>query len=765
MISGCWNILYINGSIETLLSADLAGIASQFVDQTKRHIFLTGRAGTGKTTFLRNLAKTTYKRLAIVAPTGIAALNAGGVTIHSQFLFPFGAFAPTHQAAGSISEDVKLFTQKTLATRHPLNKPRKEILRNIELLVIDEVSMLRADMLDAIDYRLKSARQNFKESFGGVQLLLIGDMHQLPPIVNDQEWAVMRQFYPSMFFFDSLALKQAGFAHIELDKIYRQSDPTFIELLNHVRDNQLTQDEFDQLNTHYNPTLKDTDTAGVITLTTHNYQAQQINEGGLKALDSKEFSYKATIEGDFPDSMFPIPEEMTLKVGAQVMFVKNDTVEGRYFNGKLAEVRKLTADSVTVRLEGEKTDFAVPLEEWVNKRYTIDPKSKEMNEVEIGTFRHFPLKLAWAITIHKSQGLTFDRAIIEAGRAFAPGQVYVALSRLTSLKGLVLKTPITQSAISTSSQVASFARNKLAADELTNRLEKHRLYYLQAMFSEAFDFQAILTIIEKRPFVKVKAAELQIDSMKNAMVQLEDRFRAQLNHTGVFRQQLTRLLMANELDELYTRLTKGSAYYASFFKENVEILLNHLAEMATAKKVKTYTSFLEELDQLFLLKWENIERVQHVTQCVIEGKEVDRNAITGRARSTREAIIEKIKSGGAKADFVGTKPTVKKKRSGEKKPKVKTVVVTKELLDEGLTIDEVAERRGLNNGTIEGHVAQLIEEGEIELESFIDTESRKTIAKELAKSESVTEVVNALNKKFTYGQVRMVRAFLKRKSF
>ncbi|MBL8011011.1 MAG: AAA family ATPase, partial [Flavobacteriales bacterium] len=405
----------------------MAALAARFINSTNRHVFLTGKAGTGKTTYLHRLATSTHKRYVILAPTGIAALNAKGVTIHSQFLLPFGAFLPEKQRPADIPEGA-FHDQDTLTRRHPLNALRRNVLREVDLLIIDEVSMLRADVLDAIDFRMRAVRQNRRESFGGAQVLLIGDLYQLPPVVKDEEWRVMQRYYASMHFFESQVLKHHGYAHIELDRIFRQQDERFIRILNNLRDNTVRPEDVAELNAHYRATIPAAESEGVITLTTHNHKADEINQQALTRLPGRPHAFEAHIDGDFPQSMYPVLERIELKVGAQVMFVKNDP-EKMYFNGKLARVEALSDEGITVRMYDGVGDapsaatYKLKREVWENKRYVVNAATKEQEEEVLGTFEQYPIKLAWAITVHKSQGLTFGRAIIDVGQAFAPGQV------------------------------------------------------------------------------------------------------------------------------------------------------------------------------------------------------------------------------------------------------------------------------------------------------------------------------------------------------
>ncbi|MBP6575494.1 MAG: AAA family ATPase, partial [Flavobacteriales bacterium] len=510
---------------------EMAALAARFVNSTGRHVFLTGKAGTGKTTFLRQLAESTHKRYVILAPTGIAALNARGVTIHSQFLLPFGSFIPEKQLPEGVGEFGAFHDQDTLTRRHPLNTIRRNVLREVDLLIIDEVSMLRADLLDAIDFRMRSVRQNRYQSFGGAQVLLIGDLYQLPPVVKDDELRVLKRWYSSPHFFEARVIKEHGYAHIELDKIFRQQDGNFIHILNNLRNNTVAPEDITELNKHFKPEISTQDSEGVVTLTTHNYKADELNQRALAALPGQVFGYDAVIEPDFPESMYPVLQRIELKVGAQIMFVKNDQ-DKAYFNGKLAKVEALDKEGITVRMDdgpgsGAGMTYKLKREIWENKRYVVNTNTKEQNEEIIGTFEQYPIKLAWAITVHKSQGLTFDKAIIDVGQAFAPGQVYVALSRLRSLDGLILRTRIDPSVVSSDRDVVAFTNRGFQQEPLPQQLKASQREYLKLLLASTFDFSDMLRKVEYTQKDHPETAEFEDDSMKTALKLFQEKLRSE----------------------------------------------------------------------------------------------------------------------------------------------------------------------------------------------------------------------------------------------
>lgn len=465
---------------------EIFDLAYRFVTETSENIFLTGKAGTGKTTFLKYLKENCSKNIVVAAPTGVAAINAGGVTLHSLFQLPFHPFLPTSASKSELLGKMKFASR------------RQEIMRKMELLVIDEISMVRCDTMDAIDTILRSVRRKHELPFGGVQLLCIGDLYQLPPVARREEWSILQEYYSSEFFFDSLVIKEQMPMLIELNKIYRQKEDSFVYLLNKVRNNQMNSDDFEDLHQRFYPAFRPSLEEKYITLTSHNNQADQINARELQKLSTGTVTYKAIIIEDFPESMYPAEGELILKAGAQVMFLKNDTVEKKYFNGKIGVVKSLTLDEIIVDCDG--FEINVGKETWENSRYTLNRGDGKLEQETLGTFTQFPLRLAWAITIHKSQGLTFEKVMIDAGAAFSSGQVYVALSRCTSLDGIVLLSKIPSSAIYSNENVITGQKTLTPKGSLAERFEGARQIFTQQLLEEIFSFNEIDAVINVLSF-------------------------------------------------------------------------------------------------------------------------------------------------------------------------------------------------------------------------------------------------------------------------
>lgn len=453
-------------------------LAREFIENTGENLFLTGKAGTGKTTFLRNLKETSHKRMIVVAPTGIAAMNAGGVTIHSFFQLSFAPYIP----------DTKLVSKTSV---YKFSKEKINIIRSLTLLVIDEISMVRADLLDAVDAVLRRYRDREKP-FGGIQLLMIGDMQQLAPVVKEEERLLLEKYYETNFFFSSHALNKTKYLTIELKQVFRQADMTFLSLLNKIRTNQADRYTLEELNKRFIPGFRPKEEEGYITLTTHNYQANRINEQRLDELSGTVYTYHAQVTGDFSEYLYPADKTLYLKRGAQIMFIKNDSSGNkRYYNGKIGIITRLDANHVEVLCKGEKQTFLLETEKWENSQYTLNTESKEITEKVIGEFRQYPIKLAWAITIHKSQGLTFDHAIIEANASFAHGQVYVALSRCRTLEGLVLRSPLSEKVLINDDVIMEFTDRIGDKQPDGQDLKSAQDHYFYELVKELFDFHSI----------------------------------------------------------------------------------------------------------------------------------------------------------------------------------------------------------------------------------------------------------------------------------
>jgi hypothetical protein len=539
-------------------------LAFQFVEHTHRHIFLTGKAGTGKTTFLKNLKIQSPKRMVVVAPTGVAAINAGGVTIHSFFQLPFGPIVPSDilQTDNQLLNDSQSFA----ARANKFSREKINIIKSLDLLVIDEISMVRADLLDAIDEVLRRFK-NRDLPFGGTQLLMIGDLQQLAPVVKDDEWKMLSSYYQSPFFFNSRALLKTDYVCIELKHIYRQSDERFVSVLNKIRDGILDEQVYEELNKRYIPGFDPGNNEGYITLTTHNAQALAINENKLEQLSGKVKKFTAYVQGEFPEYSYPTEFDLLLKTDAQVMFVKNDpTREKLFYNGKIGRVTAFDDEAIIVECPGDYEPIRVEKLEWQNMRYTLDEQSKEIKEEELGKFIQYPLKLAWAITIHKSQGLTFDKAIIDARAAFAHGQVYVALSRCRTLEGLVLSSGISQNGVISNSAVSKYNSEMAQNQPDSNDLKQSKKQYQLWLLKDLFDFNPMMRALYLSIKIsKDNAAALAGDlykvfsamlaPLKNEVVAVSEKFNNQLA-------QLSNNTADIELDTvILERINKAAIYF------------------------------------------------------------------------------------------------------------------------------------------------------------------------------------------------------------
>ncbi|CAN5823436.1 helix-turn-helix domain-containing protein [soil metagenome] len=563
-------------------------LASDFINYTNTSVFLTGKAGTGKTTFLKYCKENTSKNTAVVAPTGVAAMNAGGTTIHSFFQLPFTPFCPVHNTRGNYEH---INDKQSLVGRLRLNNERKDVLKNLELLIIDEISMVRCDILDAIDTILRSVRNQYTRPFGGVQLLLIGDMYQLSPVTKDEEWSLLSAWYNSPYFFNSHVIESQPPVYIELDKIYRQNDPEFVNVLNQVRNNEVDETGYNLLHSRYKPDYHPLRDENYITLTTHNNKADAINVAALEELKNKEVNFKALIEGEFSERSFPADEQLKLKVGAQVMFIKNDLEKPRrYFNGKIGIVEKIDDDKISILCKGDTNSIEVKKEKWRNIRYVTDKITNQVDEEEIGSFTQFPLRLAWAITIHKSQGLTFEKAVIDAGSAFAPGQVYVALSRCTTLEGIILHSRINQQSLHSDSRIISFAKQQATSTAQVDLLIEAKRQFQKDILLSLFTFTDEWKMIES---MSLFITENQDAFNKEALSHIDQIFEILrlVETTGTkFLPQLTGLIDQNDLPEnnkdLQLRLHEASIYFSDKL-DNVKTAMEQSIVVTEKKTVAT----------------------------------------------------------------------------------------------------------------------------------------------------------------------------------
>ena len=573
-------------------------LAFNFLEYTGTSIFLTGKAGTGKTTFLRKLKRESPKRMVVIAPTGIAAINAGGVTIHSFFQIPFAPYVP----------ESSFSTNGQATYRFRFGKEKINIIRSMDLLVIDEISMVRADLLDAVDEMLRRYRDRHKP-FGGVQLLMIGDLQQLAPVVKDEEWQMLKKYYDTPYFFSSRALKQTEYCTIELKTVYRQSDGAFLDLLNRIRENHCDPQVLEALNRRYLPDFQPRKEEGYIRLVTHNYQAQRINNYELEQLPGRSYAFRATIDGKFPEYSYPTDELLELKKGAQVMFVKNDSSgEHRYYNGMIGEVTDLSADSIEVRAKDSTVAFLLQEEEWANAKYVLDEESKEIVEDIEGTFRQFPLKLAWAITIHKSQGLTFERAIIDASSSFAHGQTYVALSRCKTLEGLVLSAPLSAKAVISDRAVDRFTEEARRNEPDEDRFHSLQRTYFHELLSGLFDFRPLEQSLQR--YVRLidehlyKLYPKQLAAYKAEAERFHEKVVIVAQKFGM---QYNRLIDAAQnyaTDEtLQERIAAGAGYFKKEMEPQYLVLIKERVLATDNKELKKQLNTAkEELNTLFLLK-------------------------------------------------------------------------------------------------------------------------------------------------------------------
>ncbi len=802
-------------------------LAWKFVEETDRNIFLTGKAGTGKTTFLHKIKTEFNKRKVVVAPTGVAAINAKGVTIHSFFQMPFGPIVP-----GEI--------QRKEGFKHKFSKIKIDIIRSLDLLIIDEISMVRADLLDGIDQVLRRYRDKTKV-FGGVQVLMIGDLQQLAPIIKPYEWELLKPHYENAYFFSSNSFKQSNAIKIELKHIYRQDDEKFINILNEIRNNSLSEKSIEILNQRYQPDFNPKKEDGYITLTTHNNKANTINQAELDKIPHKPYEYKAEITGKFNEYAYPTADKLTLKLDSQVMFIKNDSsFEKQYYNGKIGKITAIGKDFITVKCPDDNFEIEVKPETWENVSYTINPETKEISEKIAGSFTQIPLRLAWAITIHKSQGLTFEKAIIDAEASFAHGQTYVALSRCKTLEGIVLKTPIHTKSIISDKKVTSFT-DTIAVDKPNIKtLKESKKQYQLNCIADLFHFYPFLFPLKRIIDIYYKNKSVLTGNIIEPTTEIKNKISDLLKISNSFKNQLAKisedLIDLENNPTIQQRIQKGIAYFLEETTQKIKIPFEKIAFETDNKQLeKDLTKQFDILDDFITAKLSLLNELQDGfsiskyleirAKTVIKIKEkpkkkrkiINAPKHAGLFENLRELrlvlsnaddvppytiftqksllelceylpetksqllqingfgkkrvekygseILEIIKNykkeKGIQQDFeidftieTNPKPKQKKEKGYSQKSSL-------ELFKQGKTIDEIAKERELAKTTIESHLASFIPTNEINITDLISKE-KLDLLKELipkTKYESLSELKQKLNDKYSYFELRLVTKF------
>lgn len=703
-------------------------LAADLVNYTSRHLFLTGKAGTGKTTFLKFIKETTKKNTVIVAPTGVAAINAGGVTMHSFFQLPFGPFVP--DSLNNFNGNSQATDKHSLFRNIFFTASKRELLQELELLIIDEVSMVRCDMLDAMDTILRHFRKQYNIPFGGVQVLYIGDMFQLPPVIPQHEWTILGDHYNSPFFFEAKVIKESPPLYIELKKIYRQNEQQFIDILNRIRNNVPQREDLQELNNRFNPSFNPSADEKYITLTTHNKKADVINEAELRKLPGKLHAFTAEITGEFSDKALPTELNLQLKEGAQVMFIKNDSGnERRYYNGKLATIRKISGEEITVSFDdGE--DMVLEKETWKNIRYNYDKEKNDIEEEELGSFKQYPIRLAWAITIHKSQGLTFDKAVIDAGASFAAGQVYVALSRCTSLDGLVLHSRIYPNAIATDRRVLEFARREENDEHLQNLLRQEKEKFQADMLVKTFSGGKVLAALhdwkESIAGKKLPDTEATLSLCEGLMKKAAE----QASVAEKFQVQLQQILLGGDRDLLQQRVNKAVLYFAKALADEIILpLQEHLASLRFASKVIRYVKELRTTEAIILQQFNKLNKIVFGDLVFVQYE----------------------------APTVKAQPAATTKHKKEKPVKGASNRDTLALFREGKSPEEIAALRNLAISTVESHLSSFIYTGELQLDELIPPSRSQIILGAIDEAGmTATAIKYKLKDDFSYGEIRAV---------
>ena len=787
-------------------------LAHQFIENTDRNLFITGKAGTGKTTFLRSVKENSHKRMVVVAPTGVAAINAKGVTIHSFFQMPFGPILPNQ-------------ISQTSNQQRRFSKTKIDIIKSLDLVIIDEISMVRADVLDGIDQVLRRYKNKHKV-FGGVQILMIGDLQQLAPVVKPNEWSLLKEHYNTVYFFSSKAYQAASVVSIELQHIYRQKNADFIKILNEIRNDQLSETSAAILNKQYQPMFSPHKDEGYITLTTHNKRASLINDSELNTLTTKNHIFNAEVSGKFNENAFPNDERLALKVGAQVMFIKNDSSpEKRYYNGKIGIITAISRENVTVQCANEIDEIITEKEQWDTVNYSIHEETKELKEDIVGTFSQIPLRLAWAITIHKSQGLTFNKAIIDAEASFAHGQTYVALSRCTSLEGLVLKTPISNSAIINDTTVQVFSKEVEENHPDETILTASEIQFQLNLISELFDYQSFLYPVSRLIDIYYKnRTSIKGEVIEHLQLIKDNGIVALMKVSNGFKNQLLAIssegILPENSSQIQDRFKKAVDY---FLTESIKNIVQPIASLsfssdnkAVKKDFTTQFDKLQELlsEKVFALKKmtegfkvqpylkiraaavlqkttpvkkkklpskrdpilalglralrDDISKAENIPHFQIFTQETLYAICDSLPRTEKELLkvngmgkIRVKKYGDEILELIETyckENGINAFNEQKKEDKKSTKQISFELFKKGLSIKEIAKERSLTSGTVESHLASYIPSGEVDILELIPLKKYQKMIKEIEAVEykNLTHLKENVDKSYSFMELRMV---------
>ena len=787
-------------------------LAHQFIENTDRNLFITGKAGTGKTTFLRSVKENSHKRMVVVAPTGVAAINAKGVTIHSFFQMPFGPILPNQISHASNQQ-------------RRFSKTKIDIIKSLDLVIIDEISMVRADVLDGIDQVLRRYKNKHKV-FGGVQILMIGDLQQLAPVVKPNEWSLLKEHYNTVYFFSSKAYQAASVVSIELQHIYRQKNADFIKILNEIRNDQLSETSAAILNKQYQPMFSPHKDEGYITLTTHNKRASLINDSELNTLTTKNHVFNAEVSGKFNENAFPNDERLALKVGAQVMFIKNDSSpEKRYYNGKIGIITAISRENVTVQCANEIDEIITEKEQWDTVNYSIHEETKELKEDIVGTFSQIPLRLAWAITIHKSQGLTFNKAIIDAEASFAHGQTYVALSRCTSLEGLVLKTPISNSAIINDTTVQVFSKEVEENHPDETILTASEIQFQLNLISELFDYQSFLYPVSRLIDIYYKnRTSIKGEVIEHLQLIKDNGIVALMKVSNGFKNQLLAIssegILPENSSQIQDRFKKAVDYFLTVSIKNIVQPIASLSFSSDNKAVKKdFTTQFDKLQELlsekvFALKKmtegfkvqpylkiraaavlqkttpvkkkklpskrdpilalglralrDDISKAENIPHFQIFTQETLYAICDSLPRTEKELLkvngmgkIRVKKYGDEILELIETyckENGINAFNEQKKEDKKSTKQISFELFKKGLSIKEIAKERSLTSGTVESHLASYIPSGEVDILELIPLKKYQKMIKEIEAVEykNLTHLKENVDKSYSFMELRMV---------